>query len=160
MGIYTQLPADLEVDVIIAGGTTHSFLPSKFEPLKLTPPTGGTAGCVVAGRLAEADPDLSILVIEAGQDNTNNPAIENPALFLDHLAPTSKTTIFWQSTKQPQLAGRSPVVPSGGVLGGGSSINFAMYTRAQRPDYDSWETPGWSSDELMPFFKKVSSLIS
>lgn len=48
MPLYAKLPADLkEVDVIIAGG--------------------GLAGCVVAGRLAEADPQLSILVIEQGE---------------------------------------------------------------------------------------------
>ncbi|KAH8908539.1 GMC oxidoreductase [Coniochaeta sp. PMI_546] len=137
MAIYTQLPADLEVDVIIAGG--------------------GTAGCVVAGRLAEADPTLSILVIEGGQDNYDNPSVVHPTLFLDHLAPTSKTTIFYPTTEQPQLAGRNPVVPAGGVLGGGSSINFAMYTRAQREDYDAWNTPGWSADELLPFFKKLET---
>jgi alcohol oxidase len=123
--------------------------------LTLTLSTGGTAGCVVAGRLAEADPNLSILVIEGGQDNYDNPSVVHPALFLDHLAPTSKTAIFYATTKQPQLADRNPVVPAGGVLGGGSSINFAMYTRAQREDYDAWDTPGWSTDELLPFFKKV-----
>lgn len=31
-----------------------------------------------------------------------------------------------------------------------------MYTRAQREDYDAWNTPGWSTDKLLPFFKKVS----
>ncbi|KAB5547370.1 alcohol oxidase-like protein [Coniochaeta sp. 2T2.1] len=137
MGIYTQLPSDLEIDVIIAGG--------------------GTAGCVVAGRLAAADPNLSILVIEGGQDNYDNPSVVYPALFLDNLAPTSKTTIFYPTTTQPQLAGRQPVVAAGGVLGGGSSINFAMYTRAQREDYDAWDTPGWSTTELLPFFKKLET---
>lgn len=54
MPLYTKLPSDLkEVDVIIAGG--------------------GLAGCVVAGRLAEASRDLSILVIEQGPNSYNVP---------------------------------------------------------------------------------------
>ncbi|KAJ4176495.1 hypothetical protein NW755_014379 [Fusarium falciforme] len=138
MGVYTKLADEVnEVDVIIAGG--------------------GTAACVVAGRLAEADPSLSILVIERGQDNRGVQNIENPVFFLDHLLPTSKTVIFYQGNKADQLAGREVIVPSGGTLGGGSSINFMMYTRAQRSDLDSWKTPGWSADELLPFMKKLET---
>ena len=69
---------------------------------------------------------MSILIIEGGPNNYDVPSIEHPALFLDNLAPTSKNTIFWSANKAPQLAGREPIVPSGGVLGGGSSINFMM----------------------------------
>lgn len=116
---------------------------------------GGTAACIVAGRLAEADPSLSILVIEGGQDNRGVENIENPVFYLDHLLPTSKTAIFYKGNKSEKCAGREVIVPSGGVLGGGSSINFMMYTRAQRSDLDSWNTPGWSGDELLPFMKKV-----
>lgn len=116
---------------------------------------GGTAACVVAGRLAEADKNLSILVIEGGPDNRGMQNIENPVFFLDHLLPTSTTTLFYKGNKSEHCAGREVVVPSGGVLGGGSSINFMMYTRAQRSDFDSWNTPGWSADELLPYMKKV-----
>lgn len=78
--------------------------------------------------------------------------------FLDHLHPTSKTAIFYKGNKSAQCAGREVIVPSGGVLGGGSSINFMMYTRAQRSDLDSWKTPGWSANELLPYMKKVHHL--
>ncbi|KAF7556004.1 hypothetical protein G7Z17_g1734 [Cylindrodendrum hubeiense] len=138
MGVYTKLADGLgEVDVIIAGG--------------------GTAACVVAGRLAEADPKLSILLIEGGQDNYNVPNIVHPVFFLDHLLPTSKTTIFYKGNKAKQLADREVIVPSGGTLGGGSSINFMMYTRAQRSDFDSWKSSGWSADELWPYMKKLEN---
>lgn len=34
---------------------------------------GGSAGCVVAGRLANLDHNLQVLLIEGGEDNLNNP---------------------------------------------------------------------------------------
>lgn len=39
---------------------------------------GGTAGCVLASRLLERQPILSILVIEAGGDVTNHPHVYKP----------------------------------------------------------------------------------
>ncbi|KAI0968398.1 GMC oxidoreductase [Xylaria arbuscula] len=138
MGLYKNLSESIEeVDVIIAGG--------------------GTAGCIIAGRLAEADPSLSILVIERGANNYDNPAVVTPALFLSHLAPDSTTAIFYKTNKSESLAGREAIIQSGGTLGGGSSINFMMYTRAQRDDFDSWKTPGWTADELYPFLKKLEA---
>jgi len=38
-----------------------------------------------------------------------------------------------------------------------TSINKRSYTRAQRSDYDAWDTPGWSANELWPFLKKVKA---
>jgi choline dehydrogenase-like flavoprotein len=39
-------------------------------------------------------------------------------------------------------------------LGGGSSINFMMYTRASASDYDDFKSKGWSTKELIPLMKK------
>ena len=98
---------------------------------------------------------IGILVIEAGPDNRGVENIENPIFYLDHLLPTSNTAHFYKANKAEQLAGRECIVPAGGVLGGGSSINFMMYTRAQRHDLDSFGQPGWNSKELLPYLKKV-----
>jgi choline dehydrogenase-like flavoprotein len=119
---------------------------------------GGLAGCVVASRLAEADRNLVILVIEQGPNNYGMPEVVHPALYPRNLFPSSKITLFWQTKKSPQLGNRSPIVPSGGTLGGGSAMNWMVYTRAQRSDFDSWKTPGWSADEMLPFLKKVCPL--
>jgi alcohol oxidase len=116
---------------------------------------GGTAACVIAGRLAEADPKLSILMIEQGPNNLDVPTIVHPALFMSGLLPTSNATIFYQSNTEKQLNGRGLVVPSGGTLGGGSSINMMTYSRAQRSDFDSWNVPGWSADDMIPYLQKV-----
>jgi choline dehydrogenase-like flavoprotein len=54
---------------------------------------GGTVACVAAGRLAKANPDLKILLIEGGKNNLNDATVTHPALYLAHLAPDSKTAI-------------------------------------------------------------------
>ncbi|EHK99491.1 putative alcohol oxidase [Glarea lozoyensis 74030] len=112
-----------EVDIVFAGG--------------------GTAACVAAGRLAKANPDLKILLVEGGKNNFNDPTVTNPAVYLSHLAPDSKTALFYKSKQSKHLNNREAIVPMGGILGGGSSINFMMYTRAQGADFDAWNTPGW-----------------
>ncbi|KAJ6781884.1 hypothetical protein PWT90_09925 [Aphanocladium album] len=138
MGLYQEHPAGLdEVDVIIAGG--------------------GTAGCVVASRLASADRNLSVLVIEGGMNNYQDPSIVNIGLFFPHIMPGSKTTLFYPAKASEHLAGRELAIPCGGVLGGGSSINMAMYSRAQRIDFDAWNMPGWSADEMLPYLKKLET---
>ncbi|CAG7558090.1 unnamed protein product [Fusarium equiseti] len=138
MGIYKQLPHELrEVDVIIAGG--------------------GTTACVIASRLSDADPELSILVLESGPDNYNEPGIVHPGLFLGNLLPTSKNNSFHMAKASRDIAERPLPVPAGRVLGGGSSINTMAYARDQVLDYDSWDTPGWSTDELRPYLNKFET---
>jgi alcohol oxidase len=48
-------------------------------------------------------------------------------------------------------------VAMGGLLGGGSSINLMMYTRAQGIDYDSWKMPGWTAKDMIPLCKKLET---
>lgn len=122
------------------------------------PAPGGTAGCIIAARLAETSPNLSILVIEGGANNKDVPHIVHPVLYLANLQPATKTATFHKCNKAPQLADREPSVIAGGVLGGGSSINFMMYTRPLRSDYDNWKMEGWAADDLLPYMKKVGLL--
>ncbi|KAL2134998.1 hypothetical protein VTI74DRAFT_10133 [Chaetomium olivicolor] len=135
MGLYNKLPDDSqEVDVIIA--------------------YGGTTACVVASRLAAAYPDMSILMIEGGRNNANVPTIMHPAYFLAHLAPDSTTNLFYKTKKSAALANRELILPSTGVLGGGSSTNLMVYSQAQKSDFDSWGVPGWSGADMLPYLKK------
>ncbi|KAH9920880.1 alcohol oxidase-like protein [Epithele typhae] len=122
---------------------------------------GGTAGCIVAGRLADADPSLTILVVEAGPPTRNDVLHLQPCRYLYHLRPESTTVRFHTSAKSDALGGREMVFPCGQCIGGGSSVNFAMYTRAAAVDYDEWAkvhgNSGWSAVELLPFLRKCES---
>ena len=85
--------------------------------------TGGTSGCVVAGRLAVADPSLSILVIEAGPPTRDDDLHTQPARYRYHLRPETTTIKFHPARESAALGGRGPIVPSGQCVGGGSSVN-------------------------------------
>ena len=120
---------------------------------------GGTAACVAAGRLAASDSSLSILIIERGKNNLNEPTIRTPALLGANMLPTSQFNLFYHTEKEPQLKDRSQAIAAGGVLGGGSSINALMYTRAQRRDFDSFGVEGWDGETLIEFAKKVTDSV-
>ena len=95
-----------------------------FTPFGLRGPlVGGAAGCVIAGRLAAADSSLRILILEAGPPTFNNPAHTQPARFISHLAPGSRTVRVHNSRPSAALGGRSAAVPCGQCLGGGGSVN-------------------------------------
>ncbi|KAK4498314.1 hypothetical protein PRZ48_010972 [Zasmidium cellare] len=123
-----------EVDIIVVGG--------------------GSCGCVVAGRLANLDHKLQVLLIEAGESNLNNPWVFRPGIFPRNMKLDSKTASFYYSRPSEWLAGRRAIVPAAHVLGGGSSINFMMYTRASASDYDDFQAKGWTTKELIPLMKK------
>ena len=109
----------------------------------------GSAGCVLANRLSE-EQDVSVLVIEAGPpDEKEN--IHVPAAF----GSLFKTDVDWDYATFPEAGcnNRMMYMPRGKTLGGSSSINAMVYIRGNRADYDSWG-PGWTYDEVLPYFKK------
>ncbi|KAF8997719.1 GMC oxidoreductase-domain-containing protein [Cyathus striatus] len=122
---------------------------------------GGTSGCVAAGRLAMMDKSLKILILEAGEHTLDKPEHTQPARYINHLKPGSKTVSFHVSKPSEHVNGRATVTASGRCLGGGSSVNFLMYNRAAASDFNDWETkfenPGWSSKDLIPLLRKTET---
>ena len=112
----------------------------------------GTAGCVLAGRLAE-DPGVRVCVIEAGPKD-DHPFIHTPALVAAAIA---TRTLNWrfETTPQAQLKGRRIPQPRGHVVGGSGSINGMVYSRGNPRDYADWVAAGatgWSYAEVLPYF--------
>ncbi|ELU42837.1 alcohol oxidase-like protein [Rhizoctonia solani AG-1 IA] len=121
----SQPPIDpTAVDIVFVGGRSKGSC------------GGGTSACAAAGRLAAANPEVNILLIEQGPNNLNEPTVITPG-------------------KSAAIKNREPLVVTdgynhslytGGLLGGGSR------------DYDDWNTPGWGSKDLMPLLQKASQL--
>ncbi|XP_062139795.1 glucose dehydrogenase [FAD, quinone]-like [Drosophila sulfurigaster albostrigata] len=116
----------------------------------------GTAGCALAARLSE-NPNWKVLLLEAGGSESYVMDIPIAAHFLQ------LGEMNWKYRTEPSssycLAMKDNRCnwPRGKVMGGSSVLNYMMYTRGNRLDYDHWAAlgnPGWSYEELLPYFRK------
>jgi len=110
-----------------------SPLPEEFDIIVCG---GGSCGCVVAGRLANLDHNLKVLLIEAGESNLNNPWVFRPGIYPRNMKLDSKTATFYESRPSKALNGRGAIVPAAHILGGGSSINFMVRWRLVDTRFD------------------------
>ena len=117
---------------------------------------GGSAGCVIARRLAE-DPDIQVLLIEAGPSDDDD-AIRNlgawPALL------GGRYDWGYSYAPTPRINNRVIPIPRGRVLGGSSSINAGTWYRGHRSDYDAWEqagATGWNYQAVLPYFRRAEN---
>ncbi|BCR95033.1 GMC family oxidoreductase [Aspergillus luchuensis] len=119
---------------------------------------GGTSGLVVANRLSE-NPNVSVLIIEAGGSVLNNSNVTD----VDGYGLAFGTDIDWQyETTNQSYAGNAPqVLRAGKALSGTSAINGMAYTRAEDVQVDAWQTignEGWTWDSLFPYYRKSENL--
>jgi choline dehydrogenase len=113
---------------------------------------GGTAGCVLAGRLSE-DQRKRVLLLEAGaRDPLDTMAV--PGAWLSLL---SSTAVWGDAGAVNEFTGAPVPTPRGRGLGGSSSINGLNFLRGHRSGYDDWPAqgaPGWGFDDLLPYFQR------
>jgi choline dehydrogenase len=118
---------------------------------------GGTAGNVVAGRLAE-NRNVSILVIEAGVgDPEQVEMITTPSSAMDLRGSdhdwSYKSTIVkrddYERIEKPNTRGK--------VLGGSSALNYFTWVPGCKPTFDNWAEFGgkeWTWDPMVHYLRK------
>lgn len=115
---------------------------------------GGSAGCVVAGRLSD-DPARRVLLLEAGRSDAN-PFIHIPA----GIGVLNSAKYEWPLYSEPQrhCMNQRIVLRQAKVIGGGGSINAQVFTRGAPVDYDRWASEfgatGWEYEHVAPVFRR------
>ncbi|XP_045465768.1 glucose dehydrogenase [FAD, quinone]-like isoform X1 [Harmonia axyridis] len=116
----------------------------------------GSAGAVVANRLSEIE-GWSVLLLEAGGDETEISDVPLMAAYLQ------LSQLDWKYKSEPQ--GQACLAmnngrcnwPRGKVIGGSSVLNYMLYLRGNKKDYEIWESlgnPGWGYKDALYYFKK------
>ena len=119
----------------------------------------GSAGAIVASRLAE-DPEVRVLLLEAGGSDRTTLVRKPGMISLVQQVKQLKRKLDWGFATVPQAHMNQRRIPytRGKVLGGSSAINGMLYLRGNRANYDGWAAAGctgWSFEEVLPFFKKL-----
>jgi choline dehydrogenase-like flavoprotein len=111
----------------------------------------GSAGCAVAGRLA-TESSAKVLLIEAGGSDRRL-EIRAPLAGIRQLG----TSLDWgyETDPEPGCADRRIAAHAGRVLGGTSAMNMMLWIKGSSLDYDGWQLPGWSWNDVAPVFARI-----
>lgn len=117
---------------------------------------GGSAGAVVANRLS-ADPETSVLLLEAGPAYADG---GSPAIVTNADVAGGDPDHDWGYTMSTGRNGRNIPAPRGRTLGGSSAINAGVALRPRATDFEAWSTHGlfgWSYKDLLEDFRSLEN---
>ena len=115
----------------------------------------GTAGCVVAGRLAE-NPEVRVLLIEAGGCDDHE-HVSEPCNWPLNLG--SARDWNFTAASNPHLNDRQIPLNMGRGLGGGSSVNVMLWARGHKNDWEDYAAeagdPAWNYASVLKIYQRV-----
>ncbi|OQV11204.1 hypothetical protein CLAIMM_15073 [Cladophialophora immunda] len=123
---------------------------------------GGVSGVVIASRLRASLPKASILVLEAGKDESDF----EPAKYVKNIATVrgSKIDYAFDTVPQRHLDGGPKKAWAGRALSGGGAINVGAWLRGPAVDFDRWaellQDDSWAFSSLLPYFCKSETFVS
>ncbi|XP_047037998.1 ecdysone oxidase-like [Helicoverpa zea] len=151
--------------ILTALGLNESMFPDKANLNDVTTfdyiiVGGGTAGCVLASRLAELE-NSTVLLVERGED----PPLLSYLSGLFFLLPKTSIDYDYTSVFDDYAAsgqGNYTRLTSGKGLGGSSILNHLLYARGVPSDYNYWAEvtgeEGWTYDNILPYFIKSETV--
>ncbi|HET9498746.1 MAG TPA: FAD-dependent oxidoreductase [Marmoricola sp.] len=118
----------------------------------------GSAGCAVAGRLAEAG--KSVILLEAGGPDSSIMFRRPGMITMIHSDPRLKSRFDWgfYNAPQPHLNNRKIPATRGRLMGGSGSVNGMIFVRGHRGNFDAWEAEGnkgWGYDDVLKTYKRM-----
>ncbi|HVL01089.1 MAG TPA: GMC family oxidoreductase, partial [Dongiaceae bacterium] len=117
---------------------------------------GGSAGCITAARLAEANIG-TVLLLEAGDPAEHNPETLSADGFVQAFA-NDNVMLDRLSASQPRCANRHLYVGTGTGMGGSGAVNGMVYTRGDKLDFEQWPK-GWRWKDVAPVFERIEDIL-
>ena len=111
----------------------------------------GSAGSVVAARASE-NPNLSVLLVEAGPDYAIGAGLPDDLRNGHH---NSVVDHDWGLSYEPNASARLQPLPRGRVTGGSSAVNTAIALRPVPEDHDGWGFTEWSWAAMEPVYRRL-----
>eukprot|EP00397_Hematodinium_sp_SG-2012_P067018 GEMP01102441.1.p1 GENE.GEMP01102441.1~~GEMP01102441.1.p1 ORF type:complete len:222 (+),score=44.09 GEMP01102441.1:41-667(+) len=118
----------------------------------------GSAGCAVTRRLV--DSGASVCLLEAGPEGhrTANTAMPNYVYSL------WRSDLDWghRSEPRPFTVNRTIECETGKTTGGSSCLNYMMWVKGAKGDWDRWAADGcdgWAYEDVEPNFERVCTMV-
>ncbi|KAI4265520.1 MAG: hypothetical protein L6R38_009360 [Xanthoria sp. 2 TBL-2021] len=144
------------LESLLPSALTSSKADTNLEEADYVIVGGGLTGCVIASRLSQDDPNLQVLLVEAGIDASDDPLTKDIGGAFSLAG--SDLDYNYKTTPQANTDDRVHTATAGKVLGGGSVLNYGLWLRGDARDYDQWAKlvgdERWSYKGLLPYFRK------